>query len=193
MLLHPPAAGGVAEVGERPTAGAWNVPSPLLERHPHAGVAEADDVGAAVAGDDRPGSADAARRASRRRRSRSRRPPTAAAGRCRRRCSSDDPHAGVAEADDVGAAVAGDVGEEPRMPIDAPAAGGDTRSWRPRSCGALKRAVAVVQRRPRRRRRRTRRCPRRRRRSGRPGSGDASRPASRRRRTRESLMTNCGA
>ena len=34
-----------------------------------------------------------------------------------------DQDAGVAEADDVGAAVAGDVGEEAGVPVDLPAAG----------------------------------------------------------------------
>jgi hypothetical protein len=32
-------------------------------------------------------------------------------------------HTGIAEPDDVRAAVAGGVGEEPRVPLDAPAAG----------------------------------------------------------------------
>jgi len=35
---------------------------------------------------------------------------------------SRQPHAGVAKADDVGSPVAGGVGQEPRMPIDPPAA-----------------------------------------------------------------------
>ena len=90
--------------------------------HVDAGVAEADDVGAAVTG----GVGEEPRVLVD--------PPAAGvvaevvddeldgARRCRR-LGARDIDAGVAEADDVGAAVAGGVGQEPRVPVDAPAAG----------------------------------------------------------------------
>ena len=94
----------------------------VCQRHVHAGIAEADDVGAAVAGDvgeearmflDPPAASLEAEvgqhgpgRAER---------PIAVAER--------DIHPGVAEADDIGAAVAGDVGEEARVLVHPPAAG----------------------------------------------------------------------
>ena len=121
VLVDPPAAGVVAEVGDT-SCGALKVPSAVGARDLDAGVAEADDVGAAVAGDvgqearvlvDAPAAGvvaevgdDQLRRVE------------GAVG-----VGARDLDAGVAEADDVGAAVAGDVGQEPRMLLDPPAAG----------------------------------------------------------------------
>ena len=99
----------------------------VAERRPHAGVAEADDVGAAVAGDvgqearvlvDAPAPASKPRSAS-------------TNLRCLERAvavAERRPHAGVAEADDVGAAVAGDVGQEARVLLHPPALASKPRS-----------------------------------------------------------------
>ena len=126
--------------------GGWNVPSPLLERRPHAGVAEADDVGAAVAGDVgqeprvlvHPPAAGLEAEVGEHELRRLERAVAVAQRR---------PHAGVAEADDVGPAVAGDVGEEARVLVDAPAAGLEAEVGE-HELRRLERAVAVAQRRP---------------------------------------------
>ena len=116
----------------------------VAERDPDAGVAEPDDVGLAVSGDvddearvlvDAPALIvsevpdDEPRRLER---------AVAVAER--------DPDAGVAEADDVGLAVSGDVGDEAGMPVDAPALVvsevADDEPHAPES------SVAVVHRRP---------------------------------------------
>ena len=135
----------------------------VAERDIDAGVAEADDVGAAVAGDvgeearmlvDPPAAGSKPKSVM-----------TGTGVKCERAVAvaERDVHAGVAEADDVGAAVAGQVGEEARMLVDAPAAGFEPE------VGQHETAVAGTCRRRcrarrRRRRRRSRRCRRGRRR-----------------------------
>ena len=181
MPVDAPAAGLVAEVVHDAGDGAEGAVG-LGARDVDAGVAEADDVGAAVAGGvgqeprmpvDAPAAGlvaevfdDELRRAE------------GAVG-----LGARDVDAGVAEADDVGAAVAGGVGQEPRMPVDAPAAGLVAEVVR-RRVAVSRNARRAARARPRRRACRSRRCRRGRRRSCRPGSADAGRPASRPRRSR---------
>ena len=119
MLVHAPAAGFEAEVGEHELR-RLERPVAVAQRRPHAGVAEADDVGPAVAGD----VGEEARVLLD--------PPTAGLepevrqhelwiGEESAALAERRPHSGVPEPDDVGAAVAGDVGQEARVPIDPPA------------------------------------------------------------------------
>ncbi len=122
VLVDAPAAGLVAEVVEDELGGREGAVA-VAERDVDAGVAEADDVGAPVAGDvgqeawvfvDLPAAGVEAEvvehgdglelEAA------------VAVAEC-------DVDAGVAEADDVGAAVAGDVGEQAWVLVGAPAAG----------------------------------------------------------------------
>ena len=121
VLVDPPAAGFVRRSRRATNCGGWNVPSPLLSATYDAGVAEADDVGPAVAGEvgeqarmlvDPPAAGLEAEVGEHELRRLER--AVAVAER--------DLHAGVAEADDVGPAVAGDVGQEPRVLVDPPAA-----------------------------------------------------------------------
>ncbi len=105
-------AGVQAEVGEHEGRRLERAVA-VAERRPDAGVAEADDVGPAVAGEVGEEARMAARRASPGR-SRSRRATSLRAERAVAVVDSD-PDAGVAEADDVGAPVAGDVGDEARV------------------------------------------------------------------------------
>ena len=129
MLVDAPAAGFGAEIGDDRPRLSWNVPSPLLERDVHAGVAEADDVGAAVAGDvgeeawmlvDAPAAgleAEIREHGLRLERERA----VAVAQR--------DVHAGVAEARRCRRGRSPvQVGEQARMLVDAPAAGSKPKS-----------------------------------------------------------------
>ena len=120
VLLHPPAACHVPEVvhhaAQRVVAAVGLCPG-----HVHAGVAEADDVGPAVAGGVgqeprvllHPPAACHVREVVHHAAQR----VVAAVG-----LRPGDVHAGVAEADDVGPAVAGGVGQEPRVLLHPPAA-----------------------------------------------------------------------
>ncbi len=136
--------------------GAWNDAVAVAQRRPHAGIAEADDVGLAVAGD----VGQEARVLVH--------PPAACfeAEVCQHELrrleravavAERRPHAGVAEADDVGLAVAGDVGQEARVLVDAPAACFEARSLPARTAapGTCRRRCSAPST---RRHRRSRRC-----------------------------------
>ena len=145
MLLHPPATGLEAEVRqhelrrlERPVA--------IAQRRPHPGIAEAHDVGPAVAGDVGEEARmllhpPAAGLEAEVRQHELRRLERAVAVAQRR------PHPGIAEAHDVGPAVAGDVGQEARVLLHPPATGLEAEV-RQHELRRLERAVAIAQRRP---------------------------------------------
>ena len=103
------------------TSRRWKRAVAVAERGPDAGVAEADDVGAAVAGEvgeERAGACSTRQPWSK--------PKFASTKRGSWNVPSPLPSAtqtpAFAEADDVGVAVAREVGEEARMLVDAPAA-----------------------------------------------------------------------
>ena len=146
MFVDLPAAGVEAEVVEHGDGLELEAAVAVAERDVDAGVAEADDVGAPVAGDvgeqawvfvGAPAAGLVAEVVE----------DELRGGEGAVAVAERDVDAGVAEADDVGAAVTGDVGQEARVPVDTPTTRLDAEI-RQDDARLGERPVAVAQRRP---------------------------------------------